>query len=320
MESGGKGVAFSGWATYLDDPLDAEIGEEGGVGASSSTGLQVVNRPTELDTTSTQHVKVRTDKLTVAYVGPAHHTHDVGTVRGNKPIPKDKPIYYFEVEVLDAGKSGCITIGVIPAEALLCRQPGSQQNSFGYRGDEGRIYEGSARGKPYGPQFSTHDIVGCGVDLCKQQIFYTLNGKHLGVAHKTLQLADYAHWPAVAMHSQGELVEVNFGQDADKPFAFDVESMIEAEMERHHKEVELLDIPAGRVHGLIRSYLVHHGYQGTLAAFENATARDASADTNSMQDELMTEVGGSEGCSSSSSSSSNFSSSSSSSSSSSGGP
>lgn len=39
-----------------------------------------------------------------------------------------------------------------------------------------------------------------------------------------------------------------------------------------------IEIPAGVTHRLVRNYLLHHGYAGTLAAFDNASGANAGAE------------------------------------------
>lgn len=51
----------------------------------------------------------------------------------------------------------------------------------GYHGDDGRVFECSGTGKPFGPQFSTNDVVGCGIDFTqKGRVFFTKNGEMIG--------------------------------------------------------------------------------------------------------------------------------------------
>jgi hypothetical protein len=39
------------------------------------------------------------------------------------------------------------------------------RSSFGYRGDDGLKFSGAMRGEPFGPTFTTGDVVGCGINL-----------------------------------------------------------------------------------------------------------------------------------------------------------
>ena len=78
----------------------------------------------------------------------------------------------------------CIAIGLGTSSfPLRGRQPGWDQCSYGYHSDDGRLFHGSGlRSKPFGPRYTVGDVVGCGLCIGTRQIFYTLNGRFLGVA------------------------------------------------------------------------------------------------------------------------------------------
>jgi len=63
---------------------------------------------------------------------------------------------------------------------LLCHVSGWEKNSYGYHGDDGHSFCSSGTGKPYGPTFTTGDVIGCGVNLIDNTCFYTKNGVNLG--------------------------------------------------------------------------------------------------------------------------------------------
>ena len=139
--------------------------------------------PTELDTvTCPRYLMVGKDKSTVRYVGKGNHAHDFGAIRANLPAPRGCALYYFEVTVVDAGQRGCVAIGLADANVQLDRQPGCEPNSYAYFGEDGRKYHDSERGEVYGPGFVQDDVVGCGLLCAEREIFFTKNGKHLGVA------------------------------------------------------------------------------------------------------------------------------------------
>ncbi|KAL7896114.1 concanavalin A-like lectin/glucanase domain-containing protein [Trichoderma sp. TUCIM 5745] len=94
---------------------------------------------------------------------------------------------------------------------------GLHQRSWGYHGDDGDIYPSNGGGR-YGPQYTKHDVIGCGVDFDNGVAFFTLNGKYLGIAFRRIQGKLY---PAVSFEyaSEGCQVLANFGQ---KPFLFDL--------------------------------------------------------------------------------------------------
>ena len=57
---------------------------------------------------------------------------------------------------------------------------GWDKHSYGYHGDDGNSFCSSGTGEPYGPTFSTNDVIGCCVNLIENTCFYTKNGVNLG--------------------------------------------------------------------------------------------------------------------------------------------
>lgn len=52
--------------------------------------------------------------------------------------------------------------------------------SYGYHGDDGNSFCSSGPAQPYGPTFTTGDVIGCCLNLVDNVCFYTKNGINLG--------------------------------------------------------------------------------------------------------------------------------------------
>ena len=71
-------------------------------------------------------------------------------------------------------------IGLSAQGVNMNRLPGWDKNSFGYHGDDGHSFCSSGSGQPYGPTFTTGDVIGCCVNMIDHSCFYTKNGVNLG--------------------------------------------------------------------------------------------------------------------------------------------
>lgn len=233
--------------------------------------------PKRLSTTAlvSKLVLIDKDRLTVKYKGSSQHANDVGAVRSDHPVPLHQKMYYYEIKILKSGETNAVSIGFASEDFKLQRHPGWEANSFGYHGSNGRAYTGNSTGKEYGPQFGQGDVIGAGMHLEKQQIFFTKNGKFLEVAFTGVYGKLY---PTIGLHSVGDWVEANFGQ---KPFVFDLDGMIQDEEAKMQSEIQEICVSSATVHGIIRQYLMHYGYGSTLSAFDEFCGI-RSSESNSM--------------------------------------
>ncbi|PIK50176.1 putative ran-binding protein 9 [Apostichopus japonicus] len=155
----------------------------------------------------------------------------------------------------------------------LNRLPGSDKHSYGYNADSGNICNstGNHNGIPYGPSYTTGDVVGCGINLVDNSCFYTKNGVHLGDAFKDLPSNLY---PTVGLQTPGESIETNFGQFS---FVFDIEDMMQEMSCRTFNDIRLYPVQEEKrrwqsnLHKIVTSYLVHHGYCATAESFAKST-------------------------------------------------
>ncbi|OWM85090.1 ran-binding protein M homolog [Punica granatum] len=216
--------------------------------------------PTELNTINSSggFLVVSTDKLSVKYTSVNLHGHDVGAVQANRPAPFKRLLYYFEMYVKDAGVKGQVSIGFTSESFKMRRQPGWEANSCGYHGDDGLLYRGGAKGEPFGPTYATGDVVGGGINYASQEFFFTKNGAVVGTVYKDMKGPLF---PTVAVHSQNEEVHVNFGQ---KPFDFDLKTFEAQERLKQQATIEKISLPPNVSYEIVRSYLLHYGYEDTL--------------------------------------------------------
>ncbi|XP_003747647.1 ran-binding protein 9 [Galendromus occidentalis] len=212
------------------------------------------------------------NNLRVHYKGTGKNTNkDAASVRATHPIPAACGVYYFEVKIVSKGRDGYMGVGLSAQGVDMNRLPGWDKQSFGYHGDDGHSFSSSGTGQPYGPTFTTGDVIGCGVNLLDNSCFYTKNGQNLGIAFPNLPPNLY---PTVGLQTPGEVVDANFGQ---QPFMFDIESMIEDLRSRTKRTIEHFPVDDAQgefqstLHKITLTYLLHHGYSETANAFAKST-------------------------------------------------
>ncbi|CAM9609346.1 unnamed protein product, partial [Choristocarpus tenellus] len=211
--------------------------------------------PSEIDPSQPSHyIAADRDKLGARYSGKGNHDHDVGAVRANFPLPRFQRAFYFEARVVSAGRDASITVGLVGEGFPLNKQPGTEPESYGYRGNNGRVYGDSPRGREFGPSFSTDDTVGLGVKFSTREVFITLNGQLLGVAFRGAGNGCRPLYPSVSLHSPGEAVRVNFGQ---RPFLFDLGGFQVEEDGRRRAARLSVAVSPSLVRELVRDYLMH---------------------------------------------------------------
>ncbi|KAJ6855502.1 ran-binding protein M [Populus alba x Populus x berolinensis] len=249
---------------------------------SSPIGGETEPEPKELNTLNSSggFLVVSTDKLSVKYPSVNLHGHDVGVIQADKPVPDKRLVYYFEIFVKNAGAKGQIAIGFtnqelvrnairvfsLALERILVANHGRwETNSCGYHGDDGNLYSGHGKGETFGPTFTTNDTVGAGINYAAQEFFFTKNGAVVGGVYKEIKGPLF---PTVAVHSQNEEIEVNFGQ---REFAFDLKEYERQEAMKQKSTVDKISLPPNISYGLVRSYLLHYGYEETLNAFDVAS-------------------------------------------------
>lgn len=223
------------------------------------------------------------NNLRVHYKGHGKNHKDAASVQANHPIPSVCGLYYFEVKIVSKGRDGYMGIGLSAAGVSMNRLPGWDKLSYGYHGDDGHSFCSSGTGQPYGPTFTTGDIIGCGVNLIDNTCFYTKNGHNLGIAFTDLPPNLY---PTVGLQTPGEIVDANFGQD---PFVYNIENDILNLQSRTRQSIQdfvlsdefvLYDHVIPR---MVSGYLLHHGYCSTVEAFSSSIGQHLNTDLTAIR-------------------------------------
>uniref|UniRef100_H3CRD6 RAN binding protein 9 n=1 Tax=Tetraodon nigroviridis TaxID=99883 RepID=H3CRD6_TETNG len=217
------------------------------------------------------YIGLSQNNLRVHYKGHGKTPKDAASVRATHPIPAACGVYYFEVKIISKGRDGYMGIGLSAQGVNMNRLPGWDKHSYGYHGDDGHSFCSSGTGQPYGPTFTTGDVIGCCVNLINNTCFYTKNGHSLGIAFTDLPPNLY---PTVGLQTPGEVVDANFGQH---PFVFDIEDYMREWRTKIQAQID--HFPIGEREGewqsmiqkMVASYLVHHSYCATAEAFAKST-------------------------------------------------
>jgi len=146
---------------------------------SESKGLQISEDKLEImmNSPETSMETALTDRK--MYDMPYRST--IASIRADHPMNPRFGLYYFEVTVLSGDSEKCpMGIGFSTKDVPLLRLPGWEPGSWGYHQDDGHSFCSQSSGKPYGPTFSTGDVIGCGVDFGERTAFFTKNGFNLG--------------------------------------------------------------------------------------------------------------------------------------------
>ncbi|GLD99133.1 hypothetical protein PINS_up007851 [Pythium insidiosum] len=153
-------------------------------------------------------------------------------------------VCYFEVSMTGCGSIGLASVSNPNERATYgftsSHHVGWAPVSYGFHGDNGNLYfnDGSAPiggvELHYGPVWGDQTpqvcrktpaapvVVGCGWDMDLGQLFFTLNGRWLGIAPVAID-AKREFAAAVTLHRLGDYAELNLGRSA---FVFDLEAFV----------------------------------------------------------------------------------------------
>eukprot|EP00062_Callorhinchus_milii_P023497 gi/632982406/ref/XP_007908119.1/ PREDICTED: SPRY domain-containing protein 3 [Callorhinchus milii] len=106
------------------------------------------------------------------YVGKGKSIMDVGLAQARHALSTRS--HYFEVEIIDPGEKCYIALGLARKDYPKNRHPGWSRGSVAYHADDGKIFQGSGVGDPFGPRCYKGDIMGCGIMFPRD---YTLDSE-----------------------------------------------------------------------------------------------------------------------------------------------
>ncbi|XP_042866168.1 SPRY domain-containing protein 3-like isoform X3 [Penaeus japonicus] len=162
--------------------------------------------------------KVRAERITiegdVLSYSEEEEEERVGVYVGEMPVSADR--CYFEIEILDMGVQGAISIGLCSAKYPLHKLPGWAADSVGYHADDGRLYKARPRGVVFGPRCGAGDRMGCGIkfeqispenDPSSVPVFFTKNGKEVGSV--MVRVPPGGLYPCVGLAAAGDAVRLS---------------------------------------------------------------------------------------------------------------
>ncbi|XP_065900727.1 SPRY domain-containing protein 3-like [Dysidea avara] len=97
------------------------------------------------------------------YFGNQQQGQDIGIAQSLYPLTKSS--HYFEMKIENAGKDGCLAIGLGSNTYPLHRHPGWNPGGVGYHADNGQLYVERGQGVDFGPTCTTGDTMGCGLQF-----------------------------------------------------------------------------------------------------------------------------------------------------------
>lgn len=216
------------------------------------------------------YITLSEDGLKIHYKPIGKQHKDAAAVRATHFIPQNCLLYYFEVKIVSKGRDGYMGIGLAAQGVNMHRLPGWDKQSFGYHGDDGNSFNSSGTGQPYGPTFTTGDVIGCGYNLIESNCFYTKNGLNLGLAFT--DLPNVPLFPTVGLQTPGEELEANFGVF---PFCYDIEQDMIALRKKITERINVFPVNHAEwqpmLHHLVQSWLIHNGYCSTAQIFSECT-------------------------------------------------
>eukprot|EP01117_Protostelium_nocturnum_P003896 TRINITY_DN1515_c0_g1_i1.p1 TRINITY_DN1515_c0_g1~~TRINITY_DN1515_c0_g1_i1.p1 ORF type:complete len:460 (-),score=161.07 TRINITY_DN1515_c0_g1_i1:59-1438(-) len=130
----------------------------------------------------------------------------------------NETLFYFEGTIVKKPSgSSTIAFGLATKPYPAYRLPGWNQNSVGYHSDDGhKFWNNGYGGEAYGPVYGEGDVIGVGYNPGQGNVFFTKNGKHVGVAFSGKK---HVFFPCIGSDGHAE-ISINFGDNPERPFAY----------------------------------------------------------------------------------------------------
>ncbi|GAB0137930.1 hypothetical protein EsDP_00006181 [Epichloe bromicola] len=190
-------------------------------------------------------IEILPDGRSVEFTGPRNPSdrdHEASAVRADHYMPPQCGIYYYEVSIMHGKRDDTtIAIGFSTKNAATSRPVGWEPESWAYHGDDGRCFTGQNIGRPFGPTYTTGDVVGCGVNFRDHTAFFTKNGVKIG---KSTLSVDLFLQP----------------REQKNKIRADIQNTDISRLEPGLGETDL-------IHALVLQFLQHDGYVETARAF-----------------------------------------------------
>ncbi|RKP37787.1 concanavalin A-like lectin/glucanase domain-containing protein, partial [Dimargaris cristalligena] len=130
-------------------------------------------------------------------------------VQTNLPIPKQNPVYYFEVKLHEKPRETNVAVGLATKPYPSWRLTGWNRHSVGYHSETGRVFHNNPfRGINLGEPCFEGDIIGIGYQPRSGTVFFTRNGRRYKSVTSGLL---YDLFPTISADGYC-ILSANFGQ------------------------------------------------------------------------------------------------------------
>ena len=133
-------------------------------------------------------------------------------VRADRPITRHGQ-FYFEVLIVSSGKGKEIGVGICIKNSSLNKMPGWDPFTFGYHGDDGKIYceDDSSRKAMKGEKFESGDQIGVLLDFNTAELTFSKNKKNIKMIKLEAHHMNQDFYPSIGIISSDAIVQLKSG-------------------------------------------------------------------------------------------------------------